>query len=137
MHGIIKHGTLISIGLSLLVTVLSMYDKSYPRFNEHEWWIFLWSFSPYAICSILFIRAVKISILTFIGSLVFLFSTIYLLLDSLYLHNDPKALLIYMFLPVIQFGVIGAYIILAIVGKLIAPNTWAKFARKHRGLGPR
>lgn len=95
---------------AICLTAASMADNKFPHFNNHEWWIFAWACVPYFALFILqkYLPIKRNLILSF-AALVYFCVTSFLIYDSLYLHRssaNPEGLLVYIFLPVVQLGLI-------------------------------
>lgn len=119
MRKYLREGTLALIGLSLLLTIVTMCDKGPYLLSVNNWDILLWSLFPYAVCSALLLKSVKTTPLSFIGSVVFLFVTTATLIDSLYFSYRPKLEVVYMLLSFMQLLIIGAYLFIVLIVKIV------------------
>ena len=108
---------ILAVATTAIFTVISMFKVRFPGWSE--WWVAIWAFSPYLIIYWLTIRYSKkgniwtISIAVY--SILFSVITCYFTLHDLYLVYDPKSVLLFLFLPIIQYIILFITILITLV----------------------
>lgn len=135
MNAIFNKGTFFLISMALLFTIVSMLKEGFPRFNDNEWWIFFWAYTPYIFILVIakYISITK-QIIPFIGSLLFSAITIFLLIDSLYVNIGPKSFLVFLVNPILQTGIIMVFLFINVIYNVATHNNAFK---RDAGKAPR
>ena len=79
--------------------------------GDVEWWIIAAVLSPYLLMILTRLAFSWRPTIAFAGSILYFCITVYLLIDTYVLNKDLKAILIFILLPFVQFGLIGLFLV--------------------------